>query len=653
MVSSLRCARLLLWSLIALLVLAACAPVKEAPPVDPQAWAREAQARIADGDFAAAAQLYLDQAAVAQGETASEWRLQAGQILLDGGLSERAWAVLSPEAMVQGNAQQRASARLLLAEHFAAQEAIERALEALGDPITDGDDAQRLRMLQLQAQYYRDVDAPDRALLAEARALPWLPPQARVETTLVIWQAFASGEDAQAVAHHPEFQPWLDMAGILRVAALDAARLQTAVQTWALRYAEHPATPWLAAHVLEQFGAGGLMPSQIAVLLPLSGRLNAAGAAIRDGILAAWYRLPAAERPAIAFHDTAAIPANNLYAEALGAGAEAVIGPLRKEDLRLLAFGGEPPIPVLALNHDPSIVAPPRRLFQFGLSPEDEAAVAAGRMAQEGYLRALALTPEGDWGERVAQQFVARYAAFGGVILTEQRFAPGQKDFSAVIQAALGLDLSRERARALMGLLGERLEFEPRRRQDVAAIFLAAPAWQARLIKPQLNFHRAGDVPVYALSQVYSGQPDAEADRDLDGLRFTDAPWIIGAGGMAAERSRVEAALPGPDPRYARFHALGYDALNLLPRLTAMRLAVGQRIPGATGALYSDANGVLHRTLPWAEFRHGVPLLLPPRPEPIPPDAFRSETAAAPREGTLFAPPPWLDDVLDASTPAP
>ena len=612
-----RRAPLPFFMLASILLLTACGPVRELSLDDRQDLDQEAQAQIAVGNFEAAAQIYLNQAADAEGPLVIQLRLDAGKTLLDGGLGERAREVIGPAAMAQADPKQRATARLLLARYFEAQGDWSTALDALGDPIPESDAEQRLRVLRLQARYQKALGASEQHLIARIRALPLLPLPEQAEETLAIWQDIEQGEAAyiETLAAYPQLQPWTDMAALLRAAALDSARLQTAIEDWTAQYAEHPATSPLAAHIWERFGAGGVMPTRIAILLPLTGRLGEAGAAIRDGILAAWYRRPVTERPAMDFHDTAAIPANNLYAQALGEGAEAIIGPLHKKELRLIALSGAPPIPMLALNRNPRIVDPPRNLFQFGLIPEDEAAATARRLIEENRLRALLFTPEGDRGDRVSRRFTAQYTEQGGTVLAENRFDSQQKDFSDAIQSALGLDLSRDRAHALMGLLGKRLKFEPRRRRDAQAIFLAAPGGQARLIKPQLAFHRADDIPVYALSRVYLGRPDPEADRDLDGVRFPDAPWMVGEGAMAAERSRMETDLPKQNPHYLRFHALGYDALNLLPRLTALRLASGQGVPAATGIVSSDAQGVLRRELVWAEFLHGAARLLAPTGE--------------------------------------
>src|SRR3546814_10394454 len=55
-------------------------------------------------------------------------------------------------------------------------------------------------------------------------------------------------------------------------------------------------------------------------------------------------------------------------------------------------------------------------------------------------------------------------------------------------------------------------------------IFLGARGQDARALIPQLLFNRAGGLPIYATALIYDGKPSA----DINGLRFCDAPWIIG-----------------------------------------------------------------------------------------------------------------------------
>ncbi|MGB0712953.1 MAG: penicillin-binding protein activator, partial [Gammaproteobacteria bacterium] len=425
--------------------------------------------------------------------------------------------------------------------------------------------------------------------------------------------------------------------------ALDPTALNAAIAQWRELHPDHPAARSALLDEIAQNNAGSAgHPARVGILLPLTGKLAAAGQSVRDGILSAYYRAEPASRPLLRFYDTAQATVGTQYGQAVTDGVGAIIGPLSKEGLRQIAAGGNPQIPVLALNRDDELSAPPARLFQFGLSPEDEARQAARRMVADGHGKILVMAPQGDWGDRVVAGFDAELKAQGATALDALRFDGRAKDFSKALESGLGLESSRERRRDIIALLGKKVGFEPRRRQDLEGIFIAAPSWQARLLKPQLKFHYAGDVATYSISSAFSGQIDPEADRDLEGLRFPDAPWMIGDGQMAAERSRTEAAIPTHHGGLQRFYALGYDAYNLVPLVSRMRMATHQGVPGATGELRADADGHIIRDLLWAEFIKGQPRLLadnspppfPTTPNNTPADIPADIPAATPANGT-------------------
>ena len=155
--------------------------------------------------------------------------------------------------------------------------------------------------------------------------------------------------------------------------------------------------------------------------------------------------------------------------------------------------------------------------------------------------------------------FSARFSQLGGTLFGTQSYPPDATDFSVSITRLLNLDQSQYRKDQLAGLLGTRLQFEPRRRQDIQFIFLAAHANDAKLIRPQLQFYRAINVPVYSTSQVY--QPGDPADPDLDGITFDDMPWALETSGAAADTSKAVASLwPNNFSGNSRLYALGFDA---------------------------------------------------------------------------------------------
>ena len=230
---------------------------------------------------------------------------------------------------------------------------------------------------------------------------------------------------------------------------------------------------------------------------------------------------------------------------------------------------------------------------------------------REGYTQSIALLPESKWGERVYAAFIDEWLQLGGEILDTQRYDATQADHGKMISSSLNLDNSKARRQQLARHLGMKLEFEPRRRQDVDFIFLIASPKQARLIRPQLRFYRASSLPVYATSRVYSGQPNAAQDADMNGIIFCDMPWTLEKDGSWRHlQQTINDFWPAEASRYGRLYALGIDAYRLVPYLGKTNPGMFGAYRGVTGNLTLTNQGHISRTLRCAEFRNGLPALL-------------------------------------------
>jgi outer membrane PBP1 activator LpoA protein len=353
-------------------------------------------------------------------------------------------------------------------------------------------------------------------------------------------------------------------------------------------------------------------PRQVALLLPLSGRTAPAGHAVQNGFLGAYFSTAAGldEQQTIRVYDVNSEGgASAAYATAVADGAEFVIGPLLRNSVTELANDILVPVPVLTLNYLPDDTLAPPGLYQFALAPEDEARSAAARALADGHTNAVALVPNNDWGRRVLSSFDAELKALGGTLLDYRMYTPGIQDFSNTIEDLMALSGSVRRYQRLRANIGGPLQFDPRRRQDSEFIFLAADAPAGRLLKSQLKFHYSGDLPVYSTSSINA--LDGRSNSDLNGIMFADIPWMI------APQSWIENLPPlyneywPGERRLGRLHAMGYDAYQLIAALFAARTGPMQEIDGATGRLYLDSDGRVHRKLAWAQFQSGEAIALP------------------------------------------
>jgi outer membrane PBP1 activator LpoA protein len=363
-----------------------------------------------------------------------------------------------------------------------------------------------------------------------------------------------------------------------------------------------PATPAPQPEIAPAAPLGA--ESRIALLLPQRGAFTQLAEMVRDGFFAALYSQQG-PRPSVRVYDTGANVEmlRQAIRQATADGARFIVGPLQKDMVTAMAAQGSPPVPVLALNYLDASQHAPGTFYQLGLAPEDEARAAATQAVSAGFRRAAALTPQNEWGERILNAFSKRLAELGGELVSAQRYG-NVAEISQPIRALMALPESDERRTALAGILGK-LEFEPRRRDDLDFVFVAARADQGRLVIPQLRFHRLGSLPVFATAQVFD---NGTGDSDLSGLRSCDMPMMVGAGGRYASlRAELSEVLPGRTREQQRLFALGYDAYQLVGFLHVGPLPASGGFPAATGDLGMGANGAISRNLQCAELARSAP----------------------------------------------
>ena len=475
---------------------------------------------------------------------------------------------------------------------------------------------QQIEVYQLRAKAFMTAGYPLEAAKTRVQMEPLLKDEfAQQLNHQAIWEALSrlplsSLRQLSQAPLHPQLLGWIELAKIARSAQTDWQHLQENIFAWQSRYPEHPAARIFA----QQLGIKQLElmqhPEHIAVLLPLTGQYASAAAAIRDGLISAYYQHPDKNlRPEISFLDTShnASAIWNYYRKAVDMGADFIIGPFLKTAVNHLAQASRLEVPTLTLNYAQNQEKLTENMFQFGLLPEDEARQAADMAFRQGHKQAITLVPKGPWGERLFRAFSQRFTELGGQIVNSGTYTPGKNDFKHPIQRLLNIDQSIKRYRQLQRLLKTRLKFTPYRRQDVDMIFMAATPKDARQLKPQFKFHYAGDLPVYATSHAFSGKINPAIDRDLNELYYTDMPWMLTPN--PAIKKIFKKYWP-EEERLSRFYALGYDAYNLIPYLAQLKAKPYERFSGQTGNIYIDDKQRLHRELLWAQFIKGKPELI-------------------------------------------
>jgi outer membrane PBP1 activator LpoA protein len=419
------------------------------------------------------------------------------------------------------------------------------------------------------------------------------------------------------------------------VSGLPEIEQQAQLFAWKNSYANHPARD-------ELLGSSPSIPldrfNHIALLLPLTSSYGNAAQAFYDGFLDAHGQDNNVYKPTISLHDIGEDPglASFYYQSAVVEGANFVVGPLGRAAVNALLDGSIPQLPTLVIGDVSPTNASPD-LYGVSLSPELEAQQVAQKAFADGHRQAGIFRSDSPWGERAATAFSETWLQLGGTIVTNKSFPDSIEDYSRIIQRLLGVNQSVTRERVLSAQLGLNLRFTARRRDDLDLLFFAGNARQARLLIPQLRFFQAHNLPVYATSNIFTGNVNPAVDADLDKLVFGDMRWMIDI--HYHDQETTESLSTDSEPNLEqsidpdataqlqqetvqantrpiakslysftpldRLYALGLESYHLIPRLSALRQDSWQQYNGQAFRASIEPNGNVLRHLEWATFDKG------------------------------------------------
>ena len=310
----------------------------------------------------------------------------------------------------------------------------------------------------------------------------------------------------------------------------------------------------------------------IALLLPLkSESFSAAAEAVQLGFMAAVEagtqglsrELPV--RVYGSFDESSDIVA--LYHQAIDSGARAVVGPMTRIGVSMLAAEPVIPVPTLALNvvEDPLV----EQMYFFGMAVEAEARQAAQLARQQGLHQAIVIATRAQLAQRLQFAFEEEWHRSGGAILGEIEFDDDPAVFANIAD------------------------------MPDTAVFLAVDAEQARLIRPYLP----NKLPIYATSQIFTGNSNTLTNYDLNGIRFVDMPWLLQADHPAV--MIYPRANPPLSAGYERFYALGIDAFRLIRLLLAGKVDNALPLDGVSGRIELEGHIFQRMAVP-ATFAQGL-----------------------------------------------
>lgn len=547
---------------------------------------------------------YLSQAKRNQGATANGYRLLAVAALLNEGKAEQASQLYPSLPTTWSESSARSLALLIEAElaliggdHASAL----RKLKAV--PERELSKGLQLRRARLLGQAYKEAGDPIEA----ARQLTTVA-QATDDSAIrqslhnSIWELLADVSpftlvNAATTPAPDVFSGWLRLAALHQEGQKDPQRYLARLTQLQQQYPDHPAFKLPPPPLAMVLTLDSQSPTKIAVLLPLSGRNQPLGEAIRDGITTAYLK-GAAGSANLTFIDT-----TNGMDQALAAvtasGADFIIGPLLRQDLEAM-LATPPTIPWLALNRSSGNW--PAASLQFALAPEDEAAQTAARMAQDGVRHPLVLVPATTTGGRISATFEEQWLQLAAT--DHPAIVANYSDRKGIQEAvanALGVGGSQARIRALRQTLGIDLEAEPRSRRDIDAIYLYGTPADARFIKPSIEVALSGSAtppPIYASASAHDL---SSGDAELAGALISDMPLLLP---LTAEEKELlttnRTTWPQRGVQEVRLFALGYDALTLVSQFRYLSAFPGYELNGMTGTLHAR-NGVIHRSVVWAK----------------------------------------------------
>ncbi|TMO77278.1 LppC family lipoprotein [Pseudoalteromonas sp. S3785] len=396
-------------------------------------------------------------------------------------------------------------------------------------------------------------------------------------------------------------QGWTNLALYHQVYANSGVELDQAINNWRRRYPGHPAVAILPEQDEALANLAPVNIERLAVLLPQSGANERLGDALKAGILAGLDKQT--------INDTVFID-ENLSTQALNEqlsqfNPDFVIGPLLKANIDKLAQAKTLiDTPTLHLNTFDGERLSLQHYF-FALNPEHEVQQALEHFLAKGYQKPMLLAPNNANGQRLVDYFNIQWQRYSET-KPQIGFYNDNKDMPNTITSLLEVDKSKQRIKTVKSLFKQEVESETRSRSDIDAIYILGDAIETRLIKPYLDVNVstfAERIPLYASSKSHSKQIDRTDKGDLEGLYFTELPWMLNSTVKQHNlRNQYNTLWPENADISQRLFAMAYDAVSVLSDIRQLSLMPGNKFTGLSGKLSVNTSGHIERTLDWAQY---------------------------------------------------
>lgn len=571
-------------------------------PKQPQSVTTDITAAVTD-----TAANYLIKAESSEGKESIDWHILALKALIKEGRWAQAEQQANRLARLSMDQIQMAEWQLARATLRYQQGQPQSALETLNfQPWWNLANSQYLRFHMLRAELFAQTGQPFKAARERTALDQYLKAEQKAANWQNLWQDLSHYNNRQlqsATLNEDEtvLRGWVQLSILKNTYSQRPAKLKSAVDEWLGMNPYHPANQYLPPELQAIMELEIAQLSNVALLLPLSGRYENSGKAVRDGFINAM--LDDTGRDAeteLTIYDTEAEPISNIVSKLEQAGIELVIGPLRKEKVTEFQRINSSNITQLALNQPEQMVMNAGNVCYFALSPEQEAEQAAQHLFAKGHQYPMVLAPGNAFGQRVSNAFIEQWQQLTGKSPTRRTFS-SRKQIQQQIAAVFGLTESQSRIDQMQQLLGLELESQQRSRRDTDAVYLVANKNELTLLKPFIEVAINPDMAppkLYASSRSY---PDSKGDMsELRGIEFSDIPLLIEANHNFMER--YNELWPNQKNTDIRLHAFGMDAYKMIAELPQMRVVDNYTTEGKTGQLSLDDQCVIQRQISWAIF---------------------------------------------------
>ena len=474
-----------------------------------------------------------------------------------------------------------------------------------------------------------------------------------------VWQWItsipASSLDSVGSAY-PDLSPFITLRELTVENASSPEKLAKSLQQFKQVYRGHVLENALPENVIEATQLTDAGANDIAVLLPLSGRLARTGQVVKNGIMAAYYtdvekRQDEHLLPRLRFIDTNEVDTQHLLSE-IG-DTKFIIGPLLKDTVERLIPSLPLGVNVLALNRpdelpdnasakrlatgssNPAIaddalasgtglagddtqnelhsLGLPTSLNYYGLAPEDEAKQLAEFIFNKGYRAPIVIAAQSSLYQRMDDTFKKHWRILNNqenkqrANITSVSFNDSNSLREGITQA-LDVAQSNQRINQIEYMTNDEVYNMPRSRRDIDAIVAFASPQDTELLNPiieaSLNPYDGKQVPVYATSRSMDYDSGKNQWRDLQNVHFIDMPWLMPSHSWQPLQQEVEQAWQNQNTMQKRLFAFGFDAYQLLPQLGMLNTLKYLSHEGLTGTLSLNQQGEVIRKQPQAIIRN-------------------------------------------------